>query len=549
MEQKRFYRGAIIFGLVVGLTSSVVLFVCVGRAYVTAIASLHPIMLALVIVLACLDIPGIVTALQPDPSFAKAYVAGLIATATLLPGAAILFTVAIYLTETSHKFAPVWGLVIAVEVWLGMAYICRGFAKAEYAVPSSYGELCLRLDQLKADLAGLKPVCSQTFENDLCQVIALKEIETHINKIEHNLQIPEPSWVQGTGYATVWERLYRAEEALIEVAPRDTVLARAMYDESRLQGSKIETRDELQGKLRHAVTVIAPSAVSYLIESTKLMAPLAIGNPTELPEKTVATFHTQTLVRTEGTIPPGRSFDLTIKDTIAASTSFASMTHQEKMARAILRTVRQSINEFRNQSWNGLILARNHLLETMIYTGLITFILLSIAIIWGAERTIVFAASVFYLVGATAGLIDRLRRESQAEAAIRGSDYGLWAARLVTIPLFSGLGAVGGVLLMAMLPYASTVFEPSKATEQSQKISDGVKTPSGEIPLLSTIFDLNKNRMGLFVSAVFGLTPGLLLQKLQQQADKYKADLKSSQATDRTPKMDRVAGCSQTDSG
>jgi hypothetical protein len=97
MKQKRYYRGAIIFGLLVGLTSSAVLFVYVGGAYVTAIATLHPIMLALVVVLACLDIPGIVAALQPDPSSAKAYVAGLIATATLLPGAAILFTVAIYL--------------------------------------------------------------------------------------------------------------------------------------------------------------------------------------------------------------------------------------------------------------------------------------------------------------------------------------------------------------------------------------------------------------------------------------------------------------------
>jgi hypothetical protein len=36
------------------------------------------------------------------------------------------------------------------------------------------------------------------------------------------------------------------------------------------------------------------------------------------------------------------------------------------------------------------------------------------------------------------------------------------------------------------------------------------------------------------VAAVFGLTPGLLFDRLLQQADKYKADLKSSQATGET---------------
>ena len=48
---------------------------------------------------------------------------------------------------------------------------------------------------------------------------------------------------------------------------------------------------------------------------------------------------------------------------------------------------------------------------------------------------------------------------------------------------------------------------------------------------LEDIFDLRKNLIGLLVAAVFGLTPGLLFDRLQQQSEKYKADLKSSEAT------------------
>jgi hypothetical protein len=55
-------------------------------------------------------------------------------------------------------------------------------------------------------------------------------------------------------------------------------------------------------------------------------------------------------------------------------------------------------------------------------------------------------------------------------------------------------------------------------------------------PKLEDIFDFKKNLIGLFVAAVFGLAPGLLFDRLQQQADRYKADLKSSKSTEGTQK-------------
>jgi hypothetical protein len=58
---------------------------------------------------------------------------------------------------------------------------------------------------------------------------------------------------------------------------------------------------------------------------------------------------------------------------------------------------------------------------------------LTITLIRESDRAAVFGACVFYVVGATSGLADRLRRDSQADAAI--DDYGLSTARLITVPL------------------------------------------------------------------------------------------------------------------
>jgi large repetitive protein len=55
-------------------------------------------------------------------------------------------------------------------------------------------------------------------------------------------------------------------------------------------------------------------------------------------------------------------------------------------------------------------------------------------------------------------------------------------------------------------------------------------------PKLEDVFSLKLNLIGIFVAMVFGLTPGLLFDRLAQQADKYKSDLKNSQSTGGTQK-------------
>lgn len=645
-------------------------------ADVVALAKGHPIQLAIVI-LACLGIGALGAALQQQQL--AGYVAALVATAAFLPGAAALTTVIIYLAEWAGRYAPLWGSVIAVGAWLVAATLCRGFADAKHAIPSSFGELRQRLDQLDA---GLKVVCPTTgFPNDLCRTIACQEARDQKDQIEKDFNRKGLPWALGRGYINVWERLHRAEESLIEVAPQETVLAGALYDEFRLQGSNIDNCDDLLTRLRKAVNVLDPGATQYLKTSAPVTAPLVITTPSPLADGHVAAGYSQELSATGGTLPyswhvnpddlpdglalssagvlsgtptVSKTCNFTVRVTdsanlmtekllilkvnaqsqqrqigaqVAAPTTSAATpgrnTEPKTLARAVLRTVRRSINEFRDGRWNGLTVARNRLLATMIFTGLTAYALLAIAIITGAPRSTVVAASAFYLVGATVGLCGRLRGESQTESAVE--DYGLSTARLITIPLFCGLAAIGGVVLVAMLPFASTVFGPTAqvssalaisatsplpegtaATAYSQKLEATGGTPpyswtisegampgglelsaagvlsgkptsagSGKftvqvadsagastkksftltinqpgqpttapatgvaaklatgarIPSLEEVFDLSKNLVGLFVAAVFGLTPGLLFDRLQQQAEKYKADLRSSQST------------------
>lgn len=60
------------------------------------------------------------------------------------------------------------------------------------------------------------------------------------------------------------------------------------------------------------------------------------------------------------------------------------------------------------------------------------------------------------------------------------------------------------------------------------------KAPMQRAPKLKEIFNFEINLIGLFVALVFGMMPGLLFERLQQQADRYKTDLKSSKSSEGT---------------
>lgn len=502
--------------------------------------------------------------------------AALLATAVLLPAVMALATVLLaLLCPYLHPYTPLWGAGIAVLLWLGTAVGCRNYTTAAHAIPSSFHELQERLSRLQAVLP------STVGQEKVSLYVAYTEAKTQQTCILEELQGHGPQWVLAVGYSHLWKRLLRAEEALIEVLPVETVIAEALYDELRLEGSKIEHSKALLHQLRQAIMALDASAYAYFSEAALAAAPpLVITSPTTLHDSFVGTLWTDTL-GVAGGVPPyqwtpsasslpewltlsatgvlsgtpqtarrerftvrvtdsasttaTRDFTLTVQATATPPATSSQMTDTtvplpepmsdssatKRLARALLRTVRRAVNEFRDERWNALIVARNRLAGTMIFTGLTAYVLLAIALInLPPSREAITAVAVFYLVGAITGLLSRLYSESQQEAAVK--DYGLSAMRLLSTPLLSGLVAVAGVALVVMLPLATSIIMPAPA--------NGSASPD-QLVVLTDIFDLTKNRAGLFVAAMFGLTPGLLFNRLQQQAEKYKADLKTSSAT------------------
>jgi hypothetical protein len=220
-------------------------------------------------------------------------------------------------------------------------------------------------------------------------------------------------------------------------------------------------------------------------------------------------------------------------------------------ARAKLRQVRRAINEYRDSLRAGLIRARNHLFATAIYASLNAYALLGVAMIWNASRSAILAAAAFYLIGATVGLFRQLQLASSATTT--QEDYGLESMRLIQTPLFSGLAAVGGVVLLSIVPALTPALPPAttaasrgatttaaapgattttSATTTSTPATTTTSTPrtnGRSIPSLESIFDLGKNEMGLVIAAVFGLTPTLLVARLRAQSEGLKSGLKSSE--------------------
>ncbi len=267
-----------------------------------------------------------------------------------------------------------------------------------------------------------------------------------------------------------------AEEALVTVAPLEKVVSDAVYEEMRLNDSQIDNSEEWDNKLRSALKALDPDAVDYLKPAVGTRPPGAAVGLQQAPQGT----QTQSPPAVQGS---------------------AAVKQQEAEARAILRTVRATINDFNSKSWSALINARNQLLATMVLVGLTTYVFVELALLFRVSTLHVAVATTFAFVGALAGLIGRLYTESQSDRTI--DDYRLSTARLLVTPLLSALAAVIGVMVIAKTTTLDDIYTFKAST-----------------------FVAN-----LIIAATFGLTPNLLINQLQKKSDEYKANLQSTQAT------------------
>src|SRR6266567_3393950 len=460
----------------------------------------------------------------------KAYCASLLTVGVMMPVIASLVAAGVYLFHTSFDSATptilnagaLSALVISSlftgALWLVVAIPFSFLYTARNANPRNYSLLSSRLHQLQVSL-GLGDdvdVTSEEFNAIMKAAGFDKESDRHTRSVMQEAYVccmdtsrklkSYPTgliWSAGMGYNIAWALLHHAEEAMIEVTDIDTAIRGAKHDFLAIQGSQIENKEGLLADVIRAVVVLKlqpKEAEDYLKEHQPGKIPVTLSQLTKLIHRSSASPLTDAAAEKGVEIAHAR-------------------TKAETAARITLREVRSTLNNFRDRRWEGFVRQRSRLLRAIAVTGIATYVSICFVLASGPPPDFILAATLFYIVGAIAGLFVRFFHESRDGTTV--DDFGLTTIRLLAIPLLSGLAGMWGALLVILLPDLAFQFSSQISTAALQSsIAKGLNDIQY---LLSPQF--------LLAAAVFGATHNLVIQGLQRRAEEYASELKSSTAS------------------
>jgi hypothetical protein len=367
-------------------------------------------------------------------------------TAWTAPIAAATFSVLLYEANVaSPLFVLLWAIVAALVFWLLIAIAYSPMTGPHLANSRSYGLLVDRID-------GLHQRQLRVCNTHKTTSLSCDEAKEGIAHARVMLKEPGLQWVSERGYIAVWEKIHRAEEALMEAESKDDLWLDVDRMSLQLQGADIPQKEELLKLLNSAKTILNKSE----------------------PQPAVS-----------------------------KASEAAAQKDDLSLAQKALKEVRYNINVFRDDQWNGMVGQRNQTIATLLLVELAGFGVLGLAIIKHADPAAVAAGALYFLVGAVAGLFNRLYSESQADHAV--DDYGLAMARILTLPVYAGLAGVGGVLLTSLTSAQASVSS------------------------LSAVFEFQNRPLVLVAAAAFGLAPALLIEGLTKQGKQYASAVKSTE--------------------
>jgi hypothetical protein len=399
----------------------------------------------------------------------------------LLSTAPLVFTmasvlIAFYVALVSHSDSVTADpgailVLIPILTWLLLALGATGLGltRADRVNASSYRMLQADLEQLR--------VCFHSAEKCLagessagagahCEVkrLALQQLRSQIETIQRELEREGPQWVAGHGYVALCRQVNRAKEAWLQLMPWQVAVAECDRARRCLSGSLLDevSAGDLTKALSEAAAALRPAGPAANAEPA--LAPTAAG-----------------------------------------------LTPDE--ARTKLAQVWQTIHDYRDDRWQGLINCRNQLLFTMSLSGVVLYGMIGFALLAlkhsppnEDEWWKVLGAAAVFIVGASVGLFNRLYAQNQLDTA--GDDYGLTTARLILSPQLSGLAAVLGVGLA--------------------QVVSGTTISGGPADMhWNDVFNLEKSQP-LLLAAILGLTPGILFNQIKGREQALN-ELKSTQ--------------------
>jgi hypothetical protein len=388
------------------------------------------------------------------------------------------------------------GLASSVLLWMFSAFPGAQMARRQRAQRRVYDDLCQRYRVLSARVE------AESGNTDKQAKKALKEAESILDEVKIQLtgsdgEGPALRWVLANGYTSIARQLHRVEEALFIVESTAEIVGDVLHDDLSLEDSGLKNRFTLRRVIRDAMPVISEAAADTLLRPVPA-----------LPQTAALLMRAQ------------------------AQAQIQSQTLTPHEAREALREVRFAINDYRDDIVDSFARGRNRLIWTFLMVAISTYVLLGLGMLSGIPKVTLVSVSAMYMVGSLVGLFSRLRIEASRPST--NDDYGLYLARLLTGPLLSGLAGVAGVYLIAQAPaFLGPIAEVGSA---SASPGPSASPPPTEIlavvpqpKALADIYDLAKNHLALAVAAVFGLAPGLLTQRLQQQVDRLERDLQRSE--------------------
>ncbi|CAA9551735.1 MAG: hypothetical protein AVDCRST_MAG73-2868 [uncultured Thermomicrobiales bacterium] len=382
-------------------------------------------------------------------------------------------------------------------------------------------------------------------------------------------------WVLGTGFVDAWTRLHAAEAALFLVAPVELVIGAALHDEMRLKGSPIQNADDQLHKLRWAVHVLG--GTGYLTPASQ---PPAIGAEDRTPAAL-----TQARVALRGVRLAIEEFRDARRDALVRARNNLTWTGMVTgiLAYALLGTailveapseavvtalvfylVGAVVGLFGQLGINahstgeteddfglsqarllyspmlsGLAAVGGVVTTTMLYATLNGPILTAPADIPVVATATTGATATTPSPTGLAGFVTPIATGATLPAATASAGAGTASPAGRASPTASATARATATATVTPtatgnLPRTATgtatAVPASGATAPGPTGTPDETTPALEIPALRDIFDLNQDRFGLVLAAIFGLTPGLLIDRLQGQANRYKSDLQRTNA-------------------
>lgn len=502
----------------------------------------------------------------------SAYTAALIATAIFVPMIALIANIAFYLMKTNIYFAgahiigvivkhplpdvsnPVrnsvnilLALLVGLIGWLLFALWYQRFTTVCTANPSTYDELRHIFDDIAARIPANPP-----YAVALTPVgIAYRQATIHANAIVRTLagRRGGVSWVCASGYINLWKQIHRLQEALIVFDQKETVIAEARQDEWRLKGSAIGDVDEVLATLRYALAGLGVPPVAGMIAPSP---PPSSQEARALLSKVRSVINEYRDTRREGLARARNRLMTTglvtglITNVLLALVILAlpdTDAQQKRIVTAgILFFVGAIIGLFNRLYLDGQSdsaiedfgLSTARLVTTPLLSGLagVGGVLISVlmpSVLQGVlpvpERLPPAVATVNAVNASFATVIAAtLQPTSLSTATVTTATATPAVVRQSPSPTETSI------------PQATSTPTGTSATASPTVTATASATAAPNLGVVKTadlkeVFDVETYPFEVVLAAIFALTPGLLINRLQRQTEKLKADLASTQAS------------------